>query len=149
MGERGGEGTKRESRWGASPVGTMQGMYVDAASRMVLVLLTGQRGDLSHYHVYDCEATDPEGWSAICTRHADSAVELTGSKGEEGIGHVSDEGSIVWDSGDVWHGVHMSALQFDLLTRRPYVPLTYLFIVAMHSLFCRAKSFFLPRGLRS
>lgn len=137
----------------------MRGMYIDDNACMVLVVASGERGDLTDYCVYGAEVEGTQetndGWSAKCTLNApDSKVELI-HKGQENTtrdsafhdkdGHFNEQGEIVWDSGETWRPVHMSSIQFQFFTRRPYVPMTYVLAMMTQSLLFRAKALLLDK----
>jgi len=115
----------------------MRGMYVDQNSCMVLVLLTGGDDEHSQYTVHGTTTLNEE-WSAPC--HLSSSKVVLVNKDKESVGFRNDDGAIVWDEGNTWCPIHMSSTQFAFLTRRPYVPMTYVVYMVMSKLFSRAKA---------
>lgn len=114
-------------------------MYVDGNGCMVLVLITADSGDTSWYTVHGTTADDPTSeWIATCELSS-SKVTLLEKNEETAVGARNDDGSIVWEEGDTWRPLHMSTAQFVFLTRRPYVSMTYVFLMVMKNLFLRAK----------
>lgn len=112
-------------------------MYVDQNACIVLMLASGVRKDGSEYVVHGSFPNCQDEWSAHCTLNATTLCLQSPQATKEG--HVGEGGTVAWNDGGVWTPLHMSALQFAFLTRRPYVPVTYVFLMVVRSAILNVK----------
>ena len=87
------------------------GVYVNARAQLLLLV---RHTDTA---IEVLRSNDTVGMATVTVK---TAVSLNGA---EGLYNGID--TIQWNNNDTWRRVEMSILQFRLLTRRPYIPLTF------------------------
>ena len=126
----------------------MQGLYVDNNNSVVLVCKED-----SFYRVIGCKPFEKVGergggeeeeevnWFAICEEGKNNVV-LKEKEGTQLSGNMLLGGCIRFEDGKEWSPLYMTDLQVRYLSRRPYVPLTYIFFSLIYTLFYRLKMVF-------
>ena len=111
----------------------MQGVYVDADARLVLVYANTPDGNDYSVYLTHGDTTD----LAVATTTTNKRiVRLEGVDAtHEGFYNGSD--CIVFEDGRKWRRVEMSYAQFRLLTTRPYVPLSFMAVRILHGVMNR------------
>jgi hypothetical protein len=107
-------------------IGGMEGVYVDADARLVLVYAHAP-DDYSVYLAHGNDAATMTNKRIVRLKEMDVT--------HEGFYNGSD--CIVFEDGRKWRRVDMSYAQFRLLTSRPYVPLSFMAVRILHGVMNR------------
>ena len=118
----------------------MEGVYVDSDFRLVLVSASAsdKEGKTIEWDIYGVR--DNTGWNGKATRSTASPkwIDFTRTDGTTKKiirGTFDGVDRVVWDDGLKWNRIEASVDQFRILTYRPYVPLTLVFLVGIRLLF--------------
>lgn len=119
----------------------MEGFYVDASHCLNIITLpeTIKKARDQTYEqatVYRASSDDPSGRRARLTRDSSQSLRVHLHEGDasarDGVYDGSDR--IQWDDGTQWHRIEISHEQASLMTRRPYIPVTFLFLACASAL---------------
>lgn len=99
----------------------MDGLYVDTQHRLQIVVCA--RADDEWTVFYNGDDTAPIKLLA----HAPDRIVMR-ADGVERIAEETTDECISWSDGDRWHKIDVSYEQWQLMTRRPYVPVTLLMV---------------------
>lgn len=117
----------------------MEGFYVDTTHCLNIVTLpeTVGRDKTEQATVYRASSDDPRGHCANLTRVSARGARVRLYDGDswtrDGIYNGSD--CIIWNDGTRWHRLKISHTQASLMSRRPYIPMTFLFLVCTSAFF--------------
>jgi len=106
----------------------MEGIYVDGKHCMHIVLRGYAEG------AWLVHSSDPQDEGHTC--EMDSSLfmkKLDGKTWKTWKGKQKSDGLIVWNTGETWSRIHISRTQQEVIVRRPYVPLTVLFVSGVWS----------------
>ena len=105
----------------------MQGLYVDDADRLVLVVATGEKEWMVHG-----VNNDHEGWVGTMIQAPDGTLTLRVSYDDAATQGSYDTRKILWgEEAGAWTRLEASFEQVHILTRRPYIPITYVLYVTV------------------
>lgn len=115
----------------------MDGLYVDTHHCLRIVT--------RDWVVYTASKDDGwVGWMRLTTQTSNKWVTLETEKTAcQGVFNGAD--CILWEDGDKWNRLHVSYAQWDMMTRRPYVPMSFMFASSLYDLMCWV--FALVRGV--
>lgn len=109
----------------------MQGLFVDDAKCLHLVLRTKNAHGAERTVVHGSAHTEQAEWTGVLDGDADGSVRLAveGARAAR-VGVFDGADACVWEDGTVWHRLRVSDPQIRILGYRPYVPLS-LYAVAL------------------
>ena len=123
----------------------MEGVFVDSEHCMRIILPIG--GDAWEVHcVSRHSGTNVENtstWTGRIVKIAPSSKTwITFCYGDGSVnGTYNGCDCISFENGDKWYRLHMSSTQYKILTYKPYVPLTFIFLYSIHYAFTAIVQF--------
>ena len=114
----------------------MDGLYVD--NNFCVQIVVGNQTNANEWVVYH---NDGDQDSIKLLQMQDNNVVLT-VQDDVRIGAYNDkQEEIRWETGEVWHRLSISYNQWQLFTRRPYVPLTLMLLSILYDVYDVSKRF--------
>ena len=103
----------------------MEGLFVDTSCCLKIISTVE---DDTHYMLHSASTDDckEDGWVGAIHKIKDGSIELV-SKDHKVRGTFDGTNCIVWNGGEQWRRLHISYLQWLMMTRRYYpMPLSFL-----------------------
>ena len=105
----------------------MQGLYIDSAHNLKILLPIDDHCTQVVYYSSEDETNTPH----VIEKSKHMITWKTGSLCING--NYNGVNCFEWENGDVWNLINISPTQYYMLTRRPYIPLTFILINFIYS----------------
>jgi len=108
----------------------MEGLYVDQLHCLQIIVKHGSKEWIAYKSSPTAPSNDPI--VTITSKTSPRLIELHSQK-KKLTGFFDGEECITWENGEKWHRMYMSNYQANFLIRRPYIPITFLFMAIVCS----------------